>query len=160
VRVHLVTAQPGGTEFLTKALLERDLPNPPGVPPSVQLTSDPEHKLLAEVKQDVGDIFVIKTQDKMMGVSYQMVQPAVVVIDTATGKAIPSCSWSWKTMGITGDNLTELYEVEPSVHLVTKRPVIADLRAAIRERRQVKISHLIKLEEMKALVKPDDRKPA
>jgi len=157
VRVHLVTAQPGGTEFLTKALLERDLPNPPGVPPSVQLSSDPEHKLLA---QDAGDIFTTKTQDKMMGVSYQMVQPAIVVIDTATGKAIPSCSWSWKTMGVTGDNLTELYEVESGVHLVTYRPVIADLRAAIRERRQVKVAHLLKLEEVKLLIKPEDKKPA
>lgn len=127
------------------------------MPPSVQLSSDPEHKLLA---RDAGDIYTSKTQDKMMGVSYQMLQPALVVIDTATGKVIPALTWSWKTMGIQGDNLTELYEVQPGVQLVTYRPLIADLRAAIRERRPVKLNHLIKFEELKQQVKPEDRKPA
>lgn len=77
--------------------------------------------------KDAGDIWTIKTQDQYMGQVYQMVQPAVVLVDASTGKTIKECTWSWKTMGITKSDLTELYEVTPGVHLVTYRPVIADL---------------------------------
>mmetsp|Transcript_1706 Transcript_1706/g.6580 ORF Transcript_1706/g.6580 Transcript_1706/m.6580 type:complete len:81 (-) Transcript_1706:478-720(-) len=75
-----------------------------------------------------------------------MVQPAVVVIDVATGACITECTWSWKAMGI-----AEGKEMEPvptqdwdppprEVPLVTFRPVIADLGPAIKERRPVKLT--------------------
>uniref|UniRef100_A0A6U2X2Q0 Uncharacterized protein n=1 Tax=Lotharella globosa TaxID=91324 RepID=A0A6U2X2Q0_9EUKA len=103
----------------------------------MKLSSDPEHKLLVK---DAGDIWVTRIQDQYMNQVYDMVQPAVVVIDTATGKTIKECTWSWKTMGFDEENLTEMWEAVPGVPLVTYRPVIADLRAAIKERRPPKIA--------------------
>ena len=68
-----------------------------------------------------------------------MVQPALVVIDNATGKTIPELTWSWKTMNLE-DGYTETTEVTPGVELVAFRPVISDIRAAIAERRRVKLA--------------------
>mmetsp|Transcript_22335 Transcript_22335/g.43451 ORF Transcript_22335/g.43451 Transcript_22335/m.43451 type:complete len:97 (-) Transcript_22335:368-658(-) len=81
------------------------------------------------------------TEDQFMNQVYEMVQPAVVVIDTKTGKTITECTWSWKTMGLDEKHITnKMHEVVPGVPLVTYRPVIADLRAAIKERRPPKIA--------------------
>ena len=132
VSLTLVTAQPGGAEFLQQAMLERGGAT---IPEIVTLVSDPEHEYLVK---DAGDVFVIVTQDEMMDQKYQMVQPALVLIDKATGKTIPELTWSWKTMNL--PNLEEDYEVSPGIELVAMRPVVSDLRAAIKERRPVKLS--------------------
>lgn len=155
VRTHIITAQPGGTAFLTKALLDRDLPNPPGVPSYVTLSSDPEHRLLAVD----GDFWTIETQDKFMGVTYEMVQPAVVLIDLATGRVVRECCWSWKTMGLRGDQLNA-YALIDGVKLVTYRPVIADLRAAIRERRPVAVGPAISMDDVAKAFRPADKTSA
>ena len=80
--------------------------------------SDPAHKLLAT---DAGEIFLTQTQSGYMGQTYEMVQPALVVIDVATGKTIPELTWSWGTMGLSADQLDESAEVLPGVELVAYR---------------------------------------
>lgn len=80
--------------------------------------SDPAHKLLAT---DAGEIFLTQTQSGYMGQTYEMVQPALVVIDVATGKTIPELTWSWATMGLSADQLDESAEVLPGVELVAYR---------------------------------------
>jgi hypothetical protein len=131
VKVKLVTAQPGGSEFLQQGLMERGSAKLPDI---VELVSDPEHRLLVK---DAGDIFVTKMEDNYMNQTYEMVQPALVLIDIASGKTVPELTWSWKTMDL---GLEEWSEVMPDVRLVSYRPVISDLRAAIRERRPVKLA--------------------
>jgi len=110
--------------------------------------SDPAHKLLAT---DAGEIFLTQTQSGYMGQTYEMVQPALVVIDVATGKTIPELTWSWATMGLSADQLDESAEVLPGVELVAYRPVISDLRAAIKERRPVRLASVaLSSEEIEA----------
>ena len=140
VSIKLITAQPGGTEFLQQALIDRGCERLPDI---VTLVSDPDHTLLVK---DAGDIFIVQQQDQYMSQSYQMVQPALVVIDTATGATIPALTWSWKTMKdlLPGDidfgsPDAECTEVVPGVELVAYRPMLSDLRAALGERRPVKL---------------------
>lgn len=47
----------------------------------------------------LGDFWTTKHDDNFGG--YEMVQPAVVVLD-ADGAVVLECLWSWKTMGRTG----------------------------------------------------------
>ena len=104
------------------------------LPDALTLISDPEHELLVP---DAGDIFIKVAQENYMNQSYVMVQPALILIDKATGKVVPELTWSWKTMDY-GDD--ESAEVSPGVELVAYRPVISDLRAAIKERRPVRLA--------------------
>ena len=138
VSIKLITAQPGGAEFLQQGLIERGCTKLPDI---VTLVSDPEHALLVA---NAGDIFITQRQDAYMNQTYNMVQPALVVIDTASGATLPEFTWSWKTMRdmIPGelDEDAESVEVMPGVELVAYRPVISDLRAAIKERRPVKLA--------------------
>ena len=85
----------------------------------------------------------------------------LVVIDVATGKTIPELTWSWATMGLSADQLDESVEVlapatphiertperartfihpPPRTTPLRRRPVISDLRAAIKERRPVRLA--------------------
>ena len=66
-------------------------------------------------------------------------QRELIVGDRATGKTVPELTWSWKTMDLP-NGVEEYSEVEPGVELVAFRPVISDLRAAIKERRPVKLA--------------------
>ena len=68
-----------------------------------------------------------------------MVQPTLVVLDS-DGKVLPELTWSWKTMGFAGD---QDYVESPvaGVKVYACRPEIADLAAAIRERRPVKLAN-------------------
>mmetsp|Transcript_99957 Transcript_99957/g.264017 ORF Transcript_99957/g.264017 Transcript_99957/m.264017 type:complete len:111 (-) Transcript_99957:95-427(-) len=74
-----------------------------------------------------------------MDQTYNMVQPALVLIDNATGQTVPELTWSWKTMTLP-NGLAEDSEVEPGVELVAVRPVLSDLRRAIMERRPVELA--------------------
>lgn len=137
VSITLVTAQPGGADFLQQSLIARGTP---ALPASVVLVSDPDHALLVK---DAGDIFVVDATDgsqAFMNQTYDMVQPALVVLDKATGATIPELTWSWKTMGLAANQVREDAEVAPGVELVAFRPVISDLRAAIQERRPVELA--------------------
>ena len=127
----IITAQPGGTAYIHNALMERGVAK---LPDTVTLVSDPEHNMLVH---DAGDIFVLEPQMAYPPGEYTMIQPALVLIDTATGKVVPELTWSWKTMDYGVD---ESSEVSPGVELVAYRPIIADLRAAIKERRSVKLA--------------------
>mmetsp|Transcript_15913 Transcript_15913/g.48120 ORF Transcript_15913/g.48120 Transcript_15913/m.48120 type:complete len:83 (+) Transcript_15913:347-595(+) len=74
-----------------------------------------------------------------------MVQPALVVLGP-DGDVVPELTWSWKTMGIAdGKEMdmvpTQAWDPPPrDVPLVTMRPHIPDLLAAIQERRPVKLT--------------------
>lgn len=79
---------------------------------------------------------------------YKMVQPALVVYD-ADNKVISETTWSWKTMGLDEGKVdwdtrvdTQAWEGDPvkQVLLVTMRPVMSDLLAAIQEKRPVKLA--------------------
>mmetsp|Transcript_40336 Transcript_40336/g.97404 ORF Transcript_40336/g.97404 Transcript_40336/m.97404 type:complete len:97 (+) Transcript_40336:418-708(+) len=79
---------------------------------------------------------------------YKMVQPALVVYNDKK-EVIAETTWSWKTMGLDPDKLesgtrvnTQAWEGEPvkQVKLVTMRPVMSDLLAAIQEKRAVKLA--------------------
>lgn len=106
VKTTLVTAQPGGSEFLQEALITRGCAK---LPPTVELVSDPDHSLLVS---DAGDIFVTLEENRYMNATYNMVQPALVVIDTASGKTVPELTWSWKTMQLSPEQLVETHEVK------------------------------------------------
>jgi hypothetical protein len=131
VTVTLVTAQPGGPEFLQSALLDRGVAR---LPETLTLVSDPDHNYLIS---EVSDIFVTVQQESYMNQKYMMVQPALVLIDKSTGKVVPELTWSWKTME---HGVDESSEVLPGVELVAYRPVISDLKAAIKERRPVRLA--------------------
>lgn len=91
----------------------------------------------------LGDFWTTKPHP----MKYEMVQPAVVVLD-ADGKLVAECAWSWKTMGKKhGKTYTnELDRVPsgscypPSAVLVMARPLIKDLLPSIQERRAVAIA--------------------
>ena len=134
VSTTVITAQPGGSEFLQEALITRGCEK---LPSTVKLISDPDHALLVK---DAGDIFLTEVQSNYMDQTYTMVQPALVVIDSETGKTLPELTWSWKTMELAPDQLVETHEILPGLELVAYRPVISDLRAAIKERRPVKLA--------------------
>ena len=145
VSVTLITAQPGGSDFIQSELMARGVDKLPDI---VSLVSDPEHSLLVE---DAGDIFATSPQTAYAPGEYTMIQPALVLIDNATGKTVPELTWSWKTMDYGVD---ESFEVSPGVELVAYRPVIADLRAAIKERRPVKLASVaLTSAEIEALCK-------
>ena len=129
----MVTAQPGGSQFLQAALWVRGVDK---LPDCVTLVSDPGHELLVK---DAGDVFLTQVRSDYPPSTYDMVQPALVLIDRATGKTVPELTWSWKTMDLP-NGVEEYSEVEPGVELVAFRPVISDLRAAIKERRPVKLA--------------------
>ena len=140
-----MTAQPGGSQFLQAALWVRGVDK---LPDCVTLVSDPGHELLVK---DAGDVFLTQVRSDYPPSTYDMVQPALVLIDRATGKTVPELTWSWKTMDYGVD---ESFEVSPGVELVAYRPVIADLRAAIKERRPVKLASVaLTSAEIEALCK-------
>lgn len=88
----------------------------------------------------LGDFWTTKYQPNFEG-GYNMVQPAVVVLD-ANSSLVPECMWSWKTMGKADGKVYE-NEMEPygtGMVVVTARPVIADLLPSIQEKRPVKIA--------------------
>ena len=134
VTVTLITAQPGGSDFLQQGLIDRGCAKLPEI---VTLISDPDHTMLVK---DAGDIFMTEPQDQYMDQNYDMVQPALVVVDKATGVTVPEFTWSWKTMNLADNDLQESFEVLPGVELVAFRPVISDLRAALKERRPCKLA--------------------
>ena len=138
--VKAVTAEPGNVK---ERLLKRDdftsaLDYP--------IESDPEHKLLFGNK---ADWFLVETHTGFDETGpYEMVQPALMVYDVSDSdnkkKLVPELSWSWKTISDSKDAMSrvpsENAKKEEGVLLVTQRPVLSDLAAAIQEKRAVKLA--------------------
>jgi len=129
VRLHIITAEPGD---IKQKLLDRGVPAPPDY---VMISSDPERKLLAEPKETLYH-WRLNTDHPP---DYEMVNPALAVFDLATGEMIKEMFWSWKTMGVPDDEIDEMTNVN-GVSMILYRPLISDLRAAIKERRQVALA--------------------
>mmetsp|Transcript_2671 Transcript_2671/g.8375 ORF Transcript_2671/g.8375 Transcript_2671/m.8375 type:complete len:138 (+) Transcript_2671:210-623(+) len=128
-----VTAEPGGDEAVLQRLADRGVTNL-----EFPVKSDPNHDLLVK---DAGDIYTLKHHEWEVSGPYEMVQPAVVVIDSE-GHTIKECTWSWKTMGFqNGQAVEDKVAYEGNEYpLVVFRPVISDLVASVKERRPVKLA--------------------
>ena len=139
VNVVAITAEPGGEEAVRQRLTERKVP-------ALQFAvrSDPDHAFLTLAEAPT-DIFI--TQEHKWDVSgpYKMVQPALVVYDQ-DGKEIKECTWSWKTMGLESATWDLRVDTQAwagpikQVMMVTMRPVMSDLVAAIQDKRAVKLA--------------------
>ena len=135
-----MTAEPGGDDALLERLAAYGVS---GLPFAVK--SDPEHTLISDA---AGDVYLKKPCTKGSGGPYEMVQPALVVIDKATDAVVTACTWTWRTMGLDPEaEVDDELRVVPSgamfpakVFLVALRPLIADIPAAVAERRQPKLS--------------------
>ena len=143
VKVLGITAEPGGESVIKNRLSERgcNLQH-------LTLRSDPEHKSLqpGDGITSVPDCFTLLECDTNIDISgpYTMIQPALVVYDT-TGAPIPSCTWSWKAMGVADGQWNTRVTVPGAaadakqVLLVTVRPDMTDLLASVQEQRLVKL---------------------
>lgn len=143
VQLVAITAEPGGADAVRSRLLEREVPTL-----DYEIRSDPEHSFLTGPPTPPKDLFIMKDHQWEVSGDYNMVQPALVVYD-AERQVVPESTWSWMTMGLDADKLdwntrvdTEAWEGEPvkQVILVTMRPVMEDLLAAIQEKRAVKLA--------------------
>jgi len=144
VQLVAITAEPGGSEAVRSRLLERQVPEL-----DYEVRSDPKHSFLTSgPPTPPKDLFVMKDHQWEVSGDYKMVQPALVVYGV-DGEVIPETTWSWKTMGLDGSKVdwdtrvnTQAWEGEPvkQVLLVTMRPVMSDLLAAIQEKRPVKLA--------------------
>lgn len=141
VDVVAITAEPGGEKAVRERLTEREVPAL-----SFEVRSDPKHAFLTDTKFVAPkDIFVTLDHEWEVSGPYKMVQPALVVYDTA-GKEIKGCTWSWKSMGFSeGDAMTRVPTEAwagptKQVLLVTMRPLMSDLVTAIAEKRAVKLA--------------------
>ena len=115
-----------------------------GVPQlDFEVRSDPDHKFLEQ--PNIPDIFVMKDHNWDVSGPYQMVQPALIVLDS-NGELVKECTWSWKTMGLEDGDWDTRVDTQPwagpikQVMLVTMRPVMSDLASAIQDRRPVKLA--------------------
>jgi len=138
-----ITAEPGGSDAVRKRLLERDVPAL-----DYDLISDPDHSFLSGNPTPPDDLFVLKDHKWEVSGDYKMVQPALVVYDSAN-KLIKETTWSWKTMDLDTNRVdwdtrveTQAWEGKPfhQVLLVTMRPVMSDLLEAIQQKRSVKLA--------------------
>lgn len=139
-----ITAEPGGSEAVRKRLSERQVPEL-----DYEVRSDPEHYFLTSgPPTPPKDLFVMKDYQWDVSGDYKMVQPALVVYG-ADKEVILETTWSWKTMGLDAGKVdwdtrvdTQPWEGESvkQVMLVTMRPVISDLLAAIQEKRPIKLA--------------------
>ena len=136
--VHFITTQPlgfvsghSGPNAHIAALLEKGVPP---MPPTWKLTCDPELTLVAP---DAPDTNVTRLHKE----GWLMVQPAMAVLDTSTGKALPELTWSWKTMGYTAsDDAKSVPQPSGSAgSILAIRPDPTDLCAAIKERRPARL---------------------
>ncbi|CAJ1935320.1 unnamed protein product [Cylindrotheca closterium] len=144
VQLVAITAEPGGSDAVRQRLLEREVSKL-----DYEIRSDPEHSFLTSgPPTPPKDLFIMKDHQWEVSGDYKMVQPALVVYD-ADKEVISETTWSWKTMGLDDNNTnwdsrvdTQAWEGEADkkVLLVTMRPVMSDLLAAIQEKRAVKLA--------------------
>lgn len=161
VAVVVVTCEPGGDAEIVSRLADRETPNL-----HFPVISDPEMKLVSKPKEAVFVERLMKASNyatpRTKFVDYQMLQPALLVLDSS-GK-VEQC-WSWKTMGAEkyleeGTTLesegVEMVKVDADGDastlgeqaLVTVRPEVEDIFAAIKEGRDVRYGPQIGLLEL------------
>jgi hypothetical protein len=131
VSIHMVVCEPDpvGSDAVATKLMSRGVLAGMSLPPTVKLSQDTEMKLIV---QETADIYV----SRMHREGWLMVQPALVVLDE-TGKVVPELTWSWKTMGFTGD---QDYETGPQgIPVFRCRPDFSDIGTAIKERRPIRL---------------------
>jgi len=134
IAVHAVTAEPGGEE-VTARLLERDTPL------NFKVHSDPNHMLLVHSEEE----FYVKELNKASKyggtyTDYNMVQPALVVIDRAGAF---QQVWSWMTPPLKDVQPKEAMTPVPGLggaFLVKVRPDSTDLALSIKEGRNVRLN--------------------
>lgn len=131
IKLIAVTAEPGGDQAVRDRLAERGCADL-----KFDVKSDPDHTLLIDE-----DIYVKKPHEWDVSGNYDMVQPAIVVMDQ-DGNPVKECLWSWKTMGYENGSEMDLipYEDQGSFPLVVYRPVISDLVSSIKEKRPIKLA--------------------
>lgn len=122
--LHAVSAEPGDlTGKLAKHKVQVDFP----------IHSDPEHNLLAMSE----DEFYIKTRHGAGADEYDMVQPALVVMDKSGAF---QQVWSWMTAPLKDvEPKTEMTKTPVGGVLVGVRPLSSDLGPSIKEDRNVKL---------------------
>lgn len=144
--LHAITAENDGTAGTT--VVERIQERAPFKEKSVMLPfpvhSDPEHHLLAASTED----FYVKQPDfdpkqyggeAYVGVKYELVQPALVVVDKS-GMVVRK--WSWHSVNPKPEGMGAMETVTDSNGAATKlvllRPEAADILPSIKEGRDVK----------------------
>lgn len=138
--VHAITAEPADEEKIRGLLEARGCPDLP-----FHIHSDPLHKLCAE---PFDEHYVTKlfegTQGDYDGVKYNMVQPAMEVVDK-TGEVV--LKWSWRSfkppLPDFEDPVQNVTHEGETLKLVLARPVTSDILPAIKEGRDVKLAHSI-----------------
>ncbi|KAJ8603520.1 hypothetical protein CTAYLR_005146 [Chrysophaeum taylorii] len=131
-----ITAEPGGDEAVRQRLADRGVADL-----KFEVKSDPDHSFLVK---DAGDIYTLKAHEWEVSGNYEMVQPAIVVLD-ANGATVKECTWSWKTMGYSNGQAMDMVPFEgEQFPLVTFRPVISDLVPSVKERRPIKLAPIKK----------------
>lgn len=133
VAVHAITSEPGA---VVARLSKRGCASMP-----FPVLSDPEHKLCAA---DADDFYVIKEGHDVstlhpdyVGVIYDMVQPALVVVNRA-GQVVQR--WSWATMDPRPEpNGKNVLVDGKSMLVVQVRPQTADIMPSVVEKRAVRL---------------------
>lgn len=153
VALHAITAENNGTKnTVIDRILARDpfsksdtLPFP--------IHIDPEHKLLATSTED----FYVKDPDfsaeafgsAFAGVKYEMVQPALVVVDKS---GVVVRKWSWRSIEPKPETMETGQAVTDSNGVATKlvllRPDCLDILPSIKEGRVVKTAPAMPLGQL------------
>lgn len=132
-----ITAEPGGNEAIRKRLSARNVP-----PLDFQVVSDPTHIYLKDEGAPQEWFITEKFERFAESGAYEMIQPALIVYHVTEGESkkqvIPECSWSWMRMGLSKVPKAST-RVQGSM-LVTVRPVMSDLVAAIQEKRMIQLA--------------------
>mmetsp|Transcript_94813 Transcript_94813/g.171208 ORF Transcript_94813/g.171208 Transcript_94813/m.171208 type:complete len:173 (-) Transcript_94813:72-590(-) len=146
--LHAITAEKGGDEEIAARLAIRGL-----VDLGFPVHSDPDHKLLLRLKSDTeqaAPMYMLKAMEASSMDSktsipyedYEMVQPALVVLDK-TG-AVQQPTWSWLTTPIKDVEPKGPFTEVPGLGImVAVRPVSSDIAPAVREARAVELHSVI-----------------
>lgn len=142
VALHAITAENDGTEGTTVVQRIYERAKIDTLP--FQVHSDPGHHLLAASTED----FYVKQPDfdpqqyggsAYAGVKYDMVQPALVVVDKS---GVVVRQWSWHSVDPKPDTMGAMETVTDSNGAATKlvllRPEAADILPSIKDGRDVK----------------------
>jgi len=139
VALHAITCETGGDAALKARLADRkcaDLPFQVHCDPDANLCVKPGDDFFITERQDAG----AKFGGDYVGVDYLMVQPALVIVDSA-GAVVRK--WSWHSYQPPLTDMSGLATVTidgKSIYLVAARPLSADILPAIREGRDVRLS--------------------
>lgn len=142
VALHAITSETGGAEALKYRLGARhcaNLPFPVHSDPDARLCAKPGDDYYITQPFDAGEYF----KGDYVGVSYNMVQPALEIVDKS-GAVVQKWSWHSITPPPTPmDTGTKIQVDGETMLLVQARPMSADILPAIKEGRNVKLSPAI-----------------